>query len=79
MRDEGLKGGVAALDDLPVDDLPEGGEMGGTTVLVVQIVGVLPDIEGEERGETFCDRVGRSWLLGDDQGSICFCGQPYPA
>ena len=70
MRDEGLKGGVAVLDDLPVDDLPEGGEMGGTTVLVVQIVGVLPDIEREEGGETFCDGVGRSWLLGDDQRAV---------
>ena len=64
------KGGVAVLDDLPVDDLPEGCEMGGTTVLVVQIVGVLPDIEGEEGGETFCDGVGRSWLLGDDQRAV---------
>ena len=36
----------AVLNDRPVDDLPEGGEVVGTAVLVVQIVGVLPDIEG---------------------------------
>ena len=73
MRDEGLKGGVAVLDDLPVDDLPEGGEMGGTTVLVVQIVSVFPDIKREEGGKTLYDWVGRSLLLGDDQRAVCFC------
>ena len=38
---------ISALNDRPVDNLPEGGEVVGTTVLVVQVVGVLPDVEGQ--------------------------------
>ena len=37
---------VPVLYHTPVEDLPEGGKVGGTEVLVVEVVGVLPDVEG---------------------------------
>ena len=70
---------IAAFDGLPVEDLPEGGEMGGTAVLVVEIVGVFPDVEGEQGFEALGDGVVRSGLLGDDQGAVFLCGEPHPA
>ena len=46
LLDAGLFGGVAALDFLPVDDAPEGFQVVGAAVLIVQVVRVLPDVEG---------------------------------
>ena len=34
---------------LPVEKGPEGGEVGGTAVLVIEVVGVLPHVEGQNR------------------------------
>src|SRR4029077_6691526 len=41
---------VAAVDLVPVDDVPEGLDVFGPAVLVLQVVGVLPDVEAEDRG-----------------------------
>ena len=57
---------IAIFDDFPIDDLPKGGEMGGAAVLVVEIVGVLPDVEGEQGFEAFGDGGVGTGLLGDD-------------
>ena len=46
------KGLISCLYHTPVQDFPEFVEMGGAVVLVVQVVGVLPDVEGEEGSET---------------------------
>ena len=53
--------------------------MGGAAVLVVEVVGVLPDVKGEERFEALGDGVIGAGLLGDDQGAIFLRGEPYPA
>src|SRR6266478_5492789 len=34
---------------VPVDDVPPGGEVVGTAVLVLEVVGVLPDVDAEQR------------------------------
>ena len=39
-------------------------------VLVIQIVRVLPDVEGEEGLEALCDGVAGVGLLGDDEGAV---------
>ena len=70
---------IAGFDDFPVDDLPEGGEMGGAAILVIQIVCVFPDVEGEEGVEAFGDGVVGAGFLGDDQSTVFLCGEPYPA
>ncbi len=53
--------------------------MGGATVLVVKVVGVLPDVEGEEGLEAAGDGVAGAWLLGNLQGAVGGGGKPYPA
>ena len=38
--------GIVASDRLPVDDIPEGRDVIGPAVLVVEVVGVLPPVDG---------------------------------
>src|SRR5215213_7069356 len=40
---------VPATDVGPVDDIPPGGEIVGATVLVLEIVGVLPHVAAQDR------------------------------
>ena len=76
----GLVGGLVARgDDGPVDDLPQFGEVVRAAVLVVKVVGVLPDVEGEEGAEALGDGVAGAGLLGDDERAVCGGGEPYPA
>ena len=44
--------------------------MRSTAVLVIKIVGVLPDVEGEERLEALRHGIAGVGLLGDDEGAI---------
>ena len=44
--------------------------MVGTTVLIIHIVSVLPNVEGEQWAETASDRVLCVWLLRDDEFAI---------
>ena len=53
--------------------------MGGTAVLVIQVVGVLPDVEGEEGLEALRHGVDGVGLLGDDEGAVLVGGEPDPA
>lgn len=42
----------ALSDSLPVDDLPDGLEVVGADVLVLEVVGVLPDINAQQGDQT---------------------------
>ena len=60
--------------------------MGGAAVLVVEVVSMLPDVEGEEglempgrAGHDAGDRVVCIGLLSDDKAAIGVCGEPDPA
>ncbi len=64
---------------MPVKNLPEVVKLGGTAVLVVEVVGVLPDVEGEERAEAFGDGVAGAGLLSDNEGAVGGGGEPDPA
>src|SRR4026208_2305792 len=48
---------VLARDFRPVDDVPPCRDVVGTAVLVLQVVGVLPDVEPENRLLAVHDRV----------------------
>ena len=41
---------VPFLDHAPIHNPPQGLEVRGAAVLVVEVVGVFPDVEGEEGG-----------------------------
>src|SRR6266576_672664 len=45
-----------ALYRVPVDDVPPGLEVVGPAVLVLQVVGVLPDVDAEQWGVGLRDR-----------------------
>ena len=53
--------------------------MHGAAVLVVEVVGVLPDVEGQERGVAVGDGVGGAGFLGDVEGAVGGGGEPDPA
>ena len=71
-----LRGGEAFVDFGPVDDVPEGLDVVGAAVLVVEVVGVFPDVEAEDWGFAFGQRgvlVGGAFdgqlaLVGDEPG-----------
>ena len=39
---------VARLYNIPIDDAPQSLQMGGTTILVVQVVGVFPNVKSKK-------------------------------
>src|SRR5260221_11267836 len=51
------RGVEAATDLVPADDVPEGRDVVGATVLVVEVIGVLPHVEADERHVTVHDRA----------------------
>ena len=53
----------------PIDNLPQGLEVRGAAVLVVEVVGVFPDVEGEEGAEAVGDGVVGAGVLADGQGA----------
>ncbi len=53
--------------------------MGGTAVLVVEVVGVFPDVEGQEGFEALGDGVASVRFLGYHQGAVGVGGEPDPA
>ncbi len=63
---------------VPVDDRPEGLEVGGAAVMVVQVVGVLPYVEGEEGLEAVGYRIVCIGALEDGQFAILVGGEPHP-
>ena len=47
--------GIALADILPVGDLPDSLDVVGANILILEVVGVLPDVNSEQR-----DKAGRS-------------------
>ena len=55
---------------VPIHYRPEGFEVGGAAVLVVQVVGVFPDVEGEEGLEAVGYRIVGTRTLQDNKFTI---------
>ena len=70
---------VPFLDHAPIDNPPEGLEVRGAAVLVVEVVGVFPDVEGEEGAEAVGDGVVGAGVLADGQGAGGIGLEPDPA
>ena len=70
---------VPFLHDVPIDNPPEGLEVGGAAVLVVEVVGVFPDVEGQEGLEPMGGGVVGAGVLADGQGAIGIGLEPDPA
>ena len=63
----------------PVHDFPEGLEVRGAAVLVVEVVGVFPDVEGEERGEAVGGGGVGAGVLADGESAGGIGLEPDPA
>ena len=64
---------IATTHYLPVDDMPDLLEMLGTSILVVEVVGVLPNIYPEDRDKPDRDRVAPIRLLVDIEATMLIC------
>ena len=53
--------------------------MGGAAVLIVEVVGVFPDVEGQEGLEPMRGGVVGAGVLADGQGTIGIGLEPHPA
>src|ERR1035441_5110626 len=70
--------GKALVDFVPVDDVPPGGEVVWAAVLVLEVVGVLPNVVKQDGIEAL--REGRVLVgCGDDLELACLEDQPTPA
>ena len=54
IRNLGLQAGG---DDAPVDEGPEVLQVVRTAVLVVEVIGMLPDVDGQQRRQAMAQRV----------------------
>ena len=70
---------ISFFHHLPIDNPPQRLQMRGAPILIVKVVGVLPDIEGQERFESLGDGIACTGFLGDDEGAVGGGGQPDPA
>ena len=69
----------AVFDYFPVDDFPKIVQMVGSSVLIIQIVGMFPDIEAQERFHALSERITTIGFLHDDQLAVSVQGEPSPS
>jgi hypothetical protein len=73
-------GDEVLLGELPVDGAPEGVDEGGAVVLVVDVVGVLPDVAGEDGLQVVGQRRGGVVGLHDlELARVAVLDEPGPA
>ena len=53
--------------------------MGRAAILIIKVISVLPDVEGQDGIEAVGDGVVRSGILGDCELAFRVCLEPYPA
>ena len=70
---------ISALHHLPIHNLPQRLQVRGAAVLVVEVVGVFPDVEGEEGAEAVGDGIVGAGVLADGQGAGDIGLEPDPA
>src|SRR5215472_4063466 len=75
----GFEGGVALVDLVPVDDVPPGGEIFRTTVVVFQVVGVLPDVVAEDGIQSLRNGIVLIWRRHDLHFAVRLARKPYPS
>ena len=69
----------AAAYHIPVDNIPDGLDVIGATVLIVEVVSVLPYIETEDRLVATDYGIGTVGLLRDDKFAILIYREERPA
>ena len=70
---------ISALHHLPIHNLPQRLQVRGAAVLVVKVVSVFPDVEGEDGAEAVGDGIVGAGVLADGQGAGDIGLEPDPA
>ncbi len=70
---------ITFFDDGPIHDLPKGVQLRSPPILIVEVIGVFPDIEGQQRFIAFGDRVVGIGFLRDHQSAVGLGREPGPA
>src|SRR5690606_6910084 len=65
--------------EVPVDQVPEGLDVLRTHVAVVDVVGVFPNVAGQQRSVAAGHRVACADGAGQSQGTVGLLHQPAPA
>jgi hypothetical protein len=71
--------GHVAGHELPVDQVPERFQVLRAGVAVVDVVGVLPDVDGQQRRDAFRQRAAGVAGVVDGDGAVGLLYQPGPA
>ena len=74
-----MRAKIPFFHHLPIHNPPQRIQMCGTAVLVVEVVGVFPDVEGQEGAEAVGDGVVGAGVLADGQGAGGIGLEPDPA
>ena len=75
----GFEGREAFVDFVPVDGVPPGREIFGTAVVVLQVVGVLPDVVAEDGVVALGDGIVLIRRGHDVNGTVGLAGEPDPS
>ena len=70
---------VTVFYHIPVNDVPELFKGVGTSVLIVEIVCVFPNIKAEQRTQSGSDRTLGIFSLSYENLAVFVARQPYPA
>ena len=66
-------------DDFPIHDFPKVVKLVGSAVLVIEVVGMFPNIETEQWSQAFGEGITRVRLFRDDEFAGLVLGKPCPA
>ena len=65
--------------NIPIYDIPQLLEICSASVAVVDVVGVFPYVEGQQRHEAVFKRILRIVALQDEKLAVVVARKPYPA
>src|SRR5260370_39756902 len=69
----------ARVDRVPVQRVPPGGEVVGAPVLVLEVVGMLPYVDAQDRRQLVDVWAVLVWIVLDRELALPVCHQPRPA
>ena len=73
------QGSVTPFHDGPVNNVPKAFKGVFAPVLIVEIIGVFPYVECQNRGESLGYGIAGVGFLGDEELSVIVPGKPYPS
>ena len=69
---------ITSFYNIPVDNLPDSSQVIWTSVLIIKVVSVFPNVDTHERFQTMANRVSTIDFLRDDQLTFFVGRKPYP-